>query len=94
MNSLYNILINQPLDQFELFVLNGLTHNYFFNIFLNDTIFICLLENTHFFSNLFLYLFYIFIIVTVLSNVIIFNKIEIFEYSLMKYLLESFFYIF
>lgn len=94
MDFLNYIYINQPLDQFELFVLNGLTPNFFFNIFFSDTIFICLLENIHFFSNLFLYLLYIFIIVIVLSNVIIFNKIEIFEYSLMKYLLESFFYIF
>ena len=94
MNSLNSILINQPLDQFELFVLNGLTQNYFFNIFLNDTLVIFFLENTFFFSNLFIYLFYIFVIVTVLFNIIIFNRIELFEYSLIKYLLESFFYIF
>ena len=74
MDTLTFIFINQPLDQFELFVLNELTQKYF----LDDALICYLLENNALFFNLFRYLVYMVLIVTILFNIIIVNKIEIF----------------
>lgn len=101
MNS-FTILFNQPLEQFELFVLNGLINNYLLNILLlnddtlinNNWLIVFLIDNFYVFSNLFIYLFYIFLIVFVLFNGVIINKIQLFEYSFIRFLLENFFYLF
>nr|QFQ52389.1 ATPase subunit 6 [Paramoeba aparasomata] len=89
-----NTFFNQPLEQFELFALNGLIYKYWFNVFVNDTLIVLLISNFHILSNLFIYLIYLFIIVFIIFNSIIVNKIELFEYSFIRYLLEIFFYIF
>jgi F-type H+-transporting ATPase subunit a len=89
-----NAYLNQPLEQFELFVLNGLIYNYLLNIFINDKLFLFLMDNFYIFSNLFIYLLYIFIIIFVIFNNMIINKVELFEYSFIRFLLENFFYIF
>lgn len=53
-----------------------------------------LIDNFYIFSNLTIYLLYLFIIIFILFNSIIINKIELFEYSFIRFLLENFFYLF
>lgn len=78
-----NILkfFNQPLDQFDLFLINFINQQPFFSIFIKN-----ILQNLSFKDNivfnLTIYLFLIFFFIFILTNKILMKKLKIISFSI------------
>lgn len=88
-----NILkfFNQPLDQFDLFLINFINQQPFFSIFIKN-----ILQNLSFKDNivfnLTIYLFLIFFFIFILTNKILMKKLKIISFSIWQYIYEIFIY--